>query len=443
MRHNVGFISDRITTEAFTGDMIRGGVAMAQKHGRLLFIGETQGDSAIELDVTQSMLDWGVAGFVYAAMYTAGGDPPGIAGRPSGGAAELYEPQASHPTILPDENAAGRNAALILLERGHHDRIVLVGGARDVIRHGVFAARERLDGIEQALTAAGAELAGFIASAWQPDLAFDAVSEFLAGRWYGVRLRVSERQGRLRHVPGDRRCRTASARGHLGGVLRRLRHRGLVAPWPDQHRDPALRDGPACRGAAGVGECGPRHPSAADADPHSRFGGRACLMNTAELLADGFGRAREVALSVIDGLSVEQLSHRLAPGANTIGWLVWHLLRVQDDHVAEVAGTEQVWTSRGTPAGPACRSTTTRRATGRASRRSARCGSAWRSSASTPTRSPTQTLAYVAGLGPDDLDRVVDDAWDPPVTLAVRLVSVISDDLQHVGQAAFIRGTLE
>jgi hypothetical protein len=37
----------------------------------------------------------------------------------------------------------------------------------------------------------------------------------------------------------------------------------------------------------------------------------------------------------------------------------------------------------------------------------------------------------------------VDDYWDPPVTLSVRLVSVISDDLQHAGQAAFIRGVLE
>jgi hypothetical protein len=37
----------------------------------------------------------------------------------------------------------------------------------------------------------------------------------------------------------------------------------------------------------------------------------------------------------------------------------------------------------------------------------------------------------------------VDDYWDPPVTLGVRLVSIISDDLQHVGQAAFIRGVIE
>ena len=52
------------------------------------------------------------------------------------------------------------------------------------------------------------------------------------------------------------------------------------------------------------------------------------------------------------------------------------------------------------------------------------------------------TVAYLATIGPDDLDRVVDESWDPPVTLAVRLVSVISDDLQHLGQAAYAKGML-
>ena len=46
-------------------------------------------------------------------------------------------------------------------------------------------------------------------------------------------------------------------------------------------------------------------------------------------------------------------------------------------------------------------------------------------------------------LTDDDLDRIVDTSWDPPVTLGVRLISVLSDDLQHAGQAAFVRGVLE
>jgi hypothetical protein len=53
-----------------------------------------------------------------------------------------------------------------------------------------------------------------------------------------------------------------------------------------------------------------------------------------------------------------------------------------------------------------------------------------------------QTVALVSGVTDADLSRVVDEAWEPPVTLGVRLVSVISDCLQHVGQAAFVRGIL-
>lgn len=53
-----------------------------------------------------------------------------------------------------------------------------------------------------------------------------------------------------------------------------------------------------------------------------------------------------------------------------------------------------------------------------------------------------QTLDYLAGLTDADLDRVVDENWNPPVTLGVRLVSVLNDDTQHVGQAAYLRGIL-
>jgi hypothetical protein len=53
-----------------------------------------------------------------------------------------------------------------------------------------------------------------------------------------------------------------------------------------------------------------------------------------------------------------------------------------------------------------------------------------------------RTIAYLGGLSDADLDEVVDENWDPPVTLGVRLVSVVDDDVQHVGQAAYVRGLL-
>lgn len=51
-----------------------------------------------------------------------------------------------------------------------------------------------------------------------------------------------------------------------------------------------------------------------------------------------------------------------------------------------------------------------------------------------------RTLGYLSGLTDAELDRIVDESWDPPVTLGVRLASVLSDDLQHAGQASYVRG---
>ena len=71
------------------------------------------------------------------------------------------------------------------------------------------------------------------------------------------------------------------------------------------------------------------------------------MTTTAELLIDGYERIRETVREVLGGLDDSALTVRLDPDANTIGWLVWHLARVEDVHVAGVAGSEQVWTAQG------------------------------------------------------------------------------------------------
>jgi Protein of unknown function (DUF664) len=165
-------------------------------------------------------------------------------------------------------------------------------------------------------------------------------------------------------------------------------------------------------------------------------------VNAAEILADAFGRIGEEVHDAVDGLTVEQLTHRLGPKANTVAWLVWHLTRVQDDHVAEVAGTEQVWTAQGwaerfgLPFPPAA--TGYGQSAGEVAQVRAEAGllTGYYDAVA------EHTLGYVRGLSDGDLDRVVDERWDPPVTLGARLVSVIGDDEQHVGQAAFVRGIL-
>ncbi|MEV8531449.1 DUF664 domain-containing protein [Streptomyces sp. NPDC051211] len=167
-------------------------------------------------------------------------------------------------------------------------------------------------------------------------------------------------------------------------------------------------------------------------------------MKATEVLADGFGRIREVVHEVVEGLSAEELNARTDAEANSIAWLVWHLTRIQDDHVADAADRDQVWLSEGWATQfdlplPA---------------RSTGYGHTARQAGAVRVESGElllgyldavheQTTAFVRGLAATDLGRVIDDSWDPPVTLGVRLVSVLSDDLQHAGQAAFVRGVLE
>jgi uncharacterized damage-inducible protein DinB len=163
----------------------------------------------------------------------------------------------------------------------------------------------------------------------------------------------------------------------------------------------------------------------------------------AELLVDGFGRIREGVATVLDGLSPEQLAFRVDGRANSIGWLVWHLTRVQDDHIADAAGSAQVWTTDGWFERFGLPFEVGAIGYGHTSDEVA----------AVRVESPqlladyhdavhARTVAWVRALTEPDFERVVDTRWDPPVTLAVRLVSVLVDDLEHVGQAAFVRGLL-
>ncbi|PWB97205.1 mycothiol transferase [Salinibacterium hongtaonis] len=168
------------------------------------------------------------------------------------------------------------------------------------------------------------------------------------------------------------------------------------------------------------------------------------MSSATAVLADSYGRVRESVLHVTRGLTADQLSYRVDGEANSIAWLIWHLTRVQDDHVADAMGAEQVWTARGfaqdfgLPFPPS--------ATGygqSADEVAAVQGVSVDQLVAYHEAVCARTLEFIAILSDDDLDRVIDTSWDPPVTLAVRLVSVIADDLQHVGQAAFIRGVTE
>jgi uncharacterized damage-inducible protein DinB len=165
-------------------------------------------------------------------------------------------------------------------------------------------------------------------------------------------------------------------------------------------------------------------------------------MTPAHLLIDAFDRIRQTGRAAVEDLDDDALAARPAPDANSVGWLVWHLARVQDDHVADVAGLEQVWTRSGYADRFGLPFDTGDIGYGHTTDQVAavRVGAALLADYLDDVSD--QTLAYLRTLTEADLDEVVDDRWDPPVTRGVRLVSVVSDDLQHAGQAAYVRGLL-
>jgi hypothetical protein len=165
-------------------------------------------------------------------------------------------------------------------------------------------------------------------------------------------------------------------------------------------------------------------------------------MEPAELLVDAFGRIRALCHRVLDGLDDDALAWRPVPGANPVGWLVWHLLRIQDDHVADVAGTEQVWTAQGFAGRAGLPFADDATGFGQTADDVGRLRVGARLLGEYADAVTDATLAFLATVGADDLDRVVDESWDPPVTLGVRLVSVVGDDLQHLGQASYVKGLL-
>lgn len=166
-------------------------------------------------------------------------------------------------------------------------------------------------------------------------------------------------------------------------------------------------------------------------------------MDVNDLLVEAHGRLPDLVRQAVEGLDAEQLATAPAEGANTVAWLVWHLTRVQDHHISELMEQEQRYLTDGCHAhfgrGPdpedhgyghtAADVASIRPASGQVL-------------LDYYDAVHERTSRYLGGLSASDLDRVVDERWDPPVTLGVRLVSVLDDDVQHAGQAAYARGVL-
>jgi hypothetical protein len=172
-------------------------------------------------------------------------------------------------------------------------------------------------------------------------------------------------------------------------------------------------------------------------------------MTVTGVLTDAFGRIAESVDEAVEGLDASQLAVRLDADANPVSWLIWHLTRVQDDHVAAAFGSSsaQVWSTGAWAARLGLPSTSREIGYGQTSAQveavsSAICGmpSPGKLLASYHEAVRAQTVRLVSSLADADMERVVDTRWSPPVTLGVRLVSVINDGMQHVGQALYVRG---
>ncbi|HET6186604.1 MAG TPA: DinB family protein, partial [Trebonia sp.] len=158
-------------------------------------------------------------------------------------------------------------------------------------------------------------------------------------------------------------------------------------------------------------------------------------MTSAGLITDAFGRIRETVTDTLYGLTAEQLTYRADADANPIAWLIWHLTRVQDDHVAAAFGVPQVWSDGGWAARfglPGSSDTGYGHNTVQVAAVSEACAAS-ALLADYHEAVYEQTIKLVSGITDADLDRVVDTSWRPPVTLGVRLVSVLNDDAQHAG----------
>jgi catechol 2,3-dioxygenase-like lactoylglutathione lyase family enzyme len=159
-----------------------------------------------------------------------------------------------------------------------------------------------------------------------------------------------------------------------------------------------------------------------------------------ELLRDAFTRLIEHVDEITEGLTDEVAGYRPAPNANTIAWLLWHSARVQDIQLADVAGVEQVWFRDGWVDRFGLDLPRNDTGYGNGPDEVAKVKVPADLLSGYYHAVHQLTLEYVAGVTAEELARVVDTNWDPPVTASARLVSIIDDCAQHLGQAAYVRG---
>jgi len=159
-----------------------------------------------------------------------------------------------------------------------------------------------------------------------------------------------------------------------------------------------------------------------------------------ELLRDLFTRIIEHVDDLTDGLTDELSGYQPAAGANSIAWLIWHSARVQDAQVADIAGIEQVWASDGWVDRFGLDLPRDDTGYGHSADDVGKVRAGADLLAGYYRAVHAMTLDFVTSVTRDGLERIVDRRWTPAVTASARLVSIVDDCAQHLGQAAYVRG---
>lgn len=165
-------------------------------------------------------------------------------------------------------------------------------------------------------------------------------------------------------------------------------------------------------------------------------------MQAQELIINIFERISQELDKALNGLTQEDVNKQPSHDTNSIGWLMWHLTRYQDKSIKDLLGEEQLWISDkwhikfNRTADPQD------------------LGGGHTPEDLAAFKSPDvqvllsyhhavleQTRKYVGKLSEAELDRKLDNPRWP--TVGARLEGLISDNYQHVGQIAYVRGLLK
>ncbi|GAA1488673.1 mycothiol transferase [Brachybacterium sacelli] len=164
-------------------------------------------------------------------------------------------------------------------------------------------------------------------------------------------------------------------------------------------------------------------------------------MDALDILRDLTSRPRDAAAQLRAQLNPVSLNARPGGHDNSVAWLLWHSGREIDAQLAGLTGDEQVWTSQGF----------SERFDLGAVGDTVGYGHSSQEARGVLVEDGDLLLAYLdatldamdlylEGVTAADLDDVVDEAWDPPVTRGARLVSILDDAIQHLAQAAYALG---